>query len=325
MTGWKKVAVWTIAALVLGATIGPPSTTAAEFRLFNFKWGSKLGQWNAARKAKKEAAAQLSKRIVWQTDYAQAMAQARREQKMLLVYFRSNGADPLRDEFENSLRDRRLYEPMSKSVIVFLPLDAASKTGSQPSTLLSHPAFEELQNGPGVAMIDLTHNDQEYYGHVVSTLPLSQGKYYRYQSDHLGVVFGLPPGTLTQRTLVFAVRIHPERPASTVGELLPVLAEEAKTHSNYQAAIQVQGHHHWDVRFQRLSTVLPAGLQGREVCAESWPNERLVDAAVDCVDCWRQSSGHWSAVSAHHPVFGYDMRRGANGIWYATGVFGTHE
>ncbi|HWC91011.1 MAG TPA: hypothetical protein VG433_15185, partial [Pirellulales bacterium] len=136
---------------------------------------------------------------------------------------------------------------------------------------------------------------------------------------------GLPPGTLTQRTLVFAVRIHPERPASTVGQLLPVLAEEAKTHSNYQAAIQVQGHHHWDARFQRLSTVLPAGLQGREVCAESWPNERLVDAAVDCVDCWRQSSGHWSAVSARHPVFGYDMRRGANGIWYATGVFGTHE
>jgi hypothetical protein len=324
MTGWKKVAVLTMAALVSGTAIGLPSATAGEFRLFNFNWG-KLGQWGAARRARTEAAAGQSKRIVWQTNYTRAMAKARREQKMLLVYFRSGGPDPLRDEFENSLRDNRLYQPLSKAVLVFLPLDAASKVGGQPSTLLSHPAFEELQGGAGIAMIDLVHRDQEFYGHVVSTLPLSQGKYYRYQADHLGVVLGLPPGTLTQRTLVFAVRIHPERPASTVGQLLPVLADEAKTHSNYQAAIQVQGHHHWEARFQRLSGLLPLGLQGREVCAESWPNERLVDAAVDCVDCWRQSAGHWSAVSASHPVFGYDMQRGANGIWYATGVFGTHE
>jgi hypothetical protein len=130
---------------------------------------------------------------------------------------------------------------------------------------------------------------------------------------------------LTQRTLVFAVRIHPEKPASTVGDLHPVLVEEAKTHAGYQAAIQVQGHHHWDARFQRLAGLLPFGLRGKEVCAESWANERLVDAAVDCVDSWRQSSGHWEAVRASHPVFGYDMQRGANGIWYATGVFGTHD
>ncbi|HEX4147830.1 MAG TPA: hypothetical protein VHY20_02540, partial [Pirellulales bacterium] len=117
--------------------------------------------------------------------------------------------------------------------------------------------------------------------------------------------------------------IHPEAPASTQGTDLPVLVAEAGSHSSYQASIRVQGHHFLDRRFHRLSGLLPRGLRPREVCAESWPNERLVDAAVDCVDCWRQSSGHWSAVRANHPHFGYDMQKGSNGIWYATGVFGT--
>ena len=32
-------------------------------------------------------------------------------------------------------------------------------------------------------------------------------------------------------------------------------------------------------------------------------------------------SGHWDAVSSPHLLFGYDMKRGVNGIWYAAGIF----
>ena len=60
----------------------------------------------------------------------------------------------------------------------------------------------------------------------------------------------------------------------------------------------------------------------REVCAESWPGQRLVEAAEECVHSWRQSSGHWEAVSGQHVCFGYDMKLGASGVWYATGIFG---
>ena len=56
--------------------------------------------------------------------------------------------------------------------------------------------------------------------------------------------------------------------------------------------------------------------------AESWGGETLVDACIECVHSWRQSSGHWNAVRRHQPLFGYDIKRGANGIWYATGIFG---
>jgi hypothetical protein len=105
-----------------------------------------------------------------------------------------------------------------------------------------------------------------------------------------------------------------------MGQLHPVLADEASKHSTYQASITVQGHHSWDSRFQRINSKV--GGLAQEVVAESWPNEGLVDACIDCVQSWRQSPGHWGAVRARQPLFGYDIKRGRNGIWYATGIFG---
>ena len=122
--------------------------------------------------------------------------------------------------------------------------------------------------------------------------------------------------------MIYAVRIHPEAPASTQGIFHLALAEEAKSHAHHQASIQVQGHHSWDSRFHRINSKLPGNVLAQEVVAESWPNETLVEACVECVNSWRQSPGHWSAVRARHPLFGYDIKRGRNGIWYATGIFG---
>ncbi len=99
------------------------------------------------------------------------------------------------------------------------------------------------------------------------------------------------------------------------------LVKEAESHSQHQARIRLQGHHQWNTRFHRINAKLPAGLTASEVCAESWAGENLVEAAVECVRCWRLSSGHWSAVRGRHRYYGYDMKRGENGVWYATGIF----
>lgn len=128
--------------------------------------------------------------------------------------------------------------------------------------------------------------------------------------------------TPTQRALIHAVRTHPDAPARANGTFDPVLAKEAERHSLHQARIQRQGHHNWDRRFRRINAALPDGLTAVEVCAESWPGESLAEAAAECVNSWRQSPGHWAAVSGACPVYGYDMKRGRNGIWYATGIFG---
>jgi hypothetical protein len=128
---------------------------------------------------------------------------------------------------------------------------------------------------------------------------------------------------LTQRTLILAVRIHPEGPSSTDGVFLTTLAKESESHARHQAQINLQGHHNWESRFHRISARLPGGHSAQEVCAESWPRMGLIAAALDCVHSWRQSSGHWSAVLSRHSYFGYDMKRGSNGVWYATGIFST--
>jgi hypothetical protein len=264
--------------------------------------------------------------LEWLTDYAEAMGQADRQVKMLLIHFYDPKNPKQSERVEQDLaKNLDVRERLERYVLVRLPIDATIQVHGKPVKLLDHKAYVDLQKGQGVIIIDYANPKSEQYGHVVSALPFRTGKYYSYRGAHIPVLLDLPAGTLTQRTLVFAVRIHPEAPASTKGGKSPHLIAEAKSHSAYQADIGVQGHHHWDSRFQRIGQKLPGGLMAQEVVAESWPNETLIDAAVDCVASWRQSPGHWGAVKRRHPLFGYDMRLGRNGIWYATGIFGNRH
>lgn len=263
--------------------------------------------------------------LEWLADYGDAMRIAKAQQKMMCVWFHGAPRNPFDRSFETvSLPDPKVVTLLDRFVLVKLPTTATITVDGKPVRLLEHGAFKELQRGPGLALIDFAHRDTEHYGYVVTTLPFTPGKYYRFRPDHLPVALNLPAGTLTQRTLIFAVRIHPERPASTQGQIDPNLVNAAKSHSHYQARILVQGHHHWDARFPRLRRLL-FGLRPQEIVAESWPQEGLVDAAVDVVDSWHHSSGHWQAVYSNQNRFGYDMKKGSNGIWYATGLFGNNR
>jgi hypothetical protein len=225
---------------------------------------------------------------------------------------------------ENAFEQPAVRENLDSFVLVKLPIDSQINAKGKSIRLLEHGAFSELHKGPGIAVIDLAHENTEYYGYVVNVLPFTPGKYYRFNPKHLETLVNLPEGTLTQRSMVLAVRIHPEHPASTTGQENPVLLSEATDHSNYQAQIHVQGHQDWESRFHRiLSKLLRRGESGMpvEVVAESWPDQDLMDSCVDCVASWRQSPGHWDAVRAKQASYGYDIREGSNGIWYATGIF----
>lgn len=264
--------------------------------------------------------------VVWHDDYSLAAKLARNQRKMLFIFFHAKGHDALRNDFERRVQcDASLRGKLQHHIALKLPVDAQATINGKRTRLLEHKAFSDLLGQQGIVMIDFAHSRTSYYGYVVSALPFMRSKYYSYRPEHIGVVLDLPPGSLTQRTLILAVRTHPEAPASTRGQLCSALAGEARSHAAYQASIGVQGHHSWENRFHRISAQLPGGLRAQEVVAESWPNEHLLDAAVDCVQSWRQSSGHWDAVRSHQPRFGYDMKRGRNGIWYATGLFGNRR
>lgn len=257
----------------------------------------------------------------WLADYGRAVDAAETEKRMLLIYFcREDGSGGCREFQSQTLADKEVVAGLKAYVLLKLPTDAKVSLEGSATVLLKDASFAEMVGLPGIAIVDYSDPEAPYYGQVVSTFPFLRGR--AYTPAQVNVILDLPPGKLTQRTLIYAIRTHPEGPQSASGKLDAYLASEAESHSQYQARIRLQGHHAWETRFQRINRRLPWGLLASEVCAESWPGECLLEAAIDCVRSWRQSSGHWSSVRAFQPVFGYDMRRGSNGIWYATGIFG---
>ena len=259
--------------------------------------------------------------ITWHSDYSKALNEAERDNRMLFVYFCNPQEDGPCNRFKSeTLGDPAVRDKLKDYVCVQLPLDAKIKMQGQDVVLLEHESFSEMLGRPGIAIVDFRSANPPLRGAIVSMFPITEK--LNYTPSRMAVILDLPAGTLTQRTLIYAVRIHPDRPKSTDGEPLPTLFDEAESHSQYQADIKLQGHHRWSSRFRRIRALLPGGAAPCEVCAESWPGENLVEAAIECVRCWRYSEGHWSAVSAPQRFFGYDMRRGRNGVWYATGIFG---
>ena len=301
--------------------------------------------------------ASAAEEIGWKADYRQAVQSAKESSKNLLIYFyaevdspkllnlseerffvQSNGKEirqvaynnlpstqqPLGiaaacREFEDGpLADAEVAEKLNDFVLLKLPIDATTMVDGEERPLLEEPMFAEMQNLPGLAILDFQHTDEPYYEDIVSAIPFLRAT--PITKEQMLTLLDLPTGTLTQRTLIYAVRIHPEKPLSTMGELHPAIVEEATQHSTYQAKTGVLGHQNFNARASRIGQAL--GIDGAsEVCAQSWPNEGLLEGAIGCVRAWRSSSGHWRAVRAQHNFYGYDMVRGHNNAWYATGLF----
>ncbi len=257
----------------------------------------------------------------WHTDYNAAYREANRNKQMLLIDFVKSDDDTDQRKFQKFIETNvHVQSQLRLFVLARLPIDYEIDQGDTPLRLIDDVMFKHLLGQQGIAIIDLKHDGKPYLGDVVSSFPFASGKYYSWKNEYLCKILELPPGTITQRTMVWAVRTHPERPASTTGHHDLQLARAAAQHSQYQANIGVQGHHRWETRSQQICEIVGA-TSAKEVVAESWPDQNLIDSCIDCVDSWRHSSGHWKVVRNHHRRFGYDIRQGRNHIWYGTGIF----
>jgi hypothetical protein len=263
--------------------------------------------------------------LTWQDDYSTAYQHAEKNQRRLLIYFYRQQPTSAQRRFEShTLKDPQVRDRLASYELLKLPAGQPANVNGEQIDLLRHASFAHMNGTEGLAIVDLKRKDQPFYCRAVSCLPFEAPVYYvsSYTSPQsVSVLLDLPPGTITQRTMVYAVRMHPERPASTDGTVNPMLLDECRQHASHQARIRRQGHHNWERRFHRISGQL-GGQHPVEVCAESWPGKGLLAASIDCVHSWRQSSGHWNTVRSNQPAYGYDIRRGSNGIWYAAGIFG---
>ena len=150
------------------------------------------------------------------------------------------------------MADRFIAAKLNRYVLLRVPTNHHIKIRGRRVKLLAHTAFAEMLGRSGVSIIDLEHQEAPFFHHVVSTFPAPRGGFL--DIEQMDVILELPPGTLTQRTLIYAVHIHPENPKSADGQLHPALVRGARWHSQYMADNMVQGHHYWESRFQRFRT-----------------------------------------------------------------------
>ncbi|MBA4104373.1 MAG: hypothetical protein C0485_01345 [Pirellula sp.] len=299
----------------------PAEAAAAEAKVVASETAEPAKQEEAKKPAgEKKTSTVTVGGLEWRTDYNKAYQAAKRSKRMLLINLTSSSTNNVQSSVDQYMATNANVQKKLQNVErLRLPIEAEITVEGKLQRLVSFAAFSQLQGGAGFVLLDLKNEGTAYYGHAVNVLPYSSGKYYHWQNNSLSVVLDLPPGTLTQRTMIWAVRTHPEAPQSTYGTHHPTLANGAASHSNYQASIGQQGHQNFGSRFNQLSGATGGAVS--EVVAESWPNQNMIDSCIDCVRSWRGSSGHWRGVSGRHRAFGYDIRRGGNGIWYGTGIF----
>jgi len=256
----------------------------------------------------------------WLNDYDQAVETALRDKKDLVVLFQQNG------ELDDVVGNVEVQKRLANFVCLKLPV--SYKYNDKP--LLEYSALEDMMRKPGLTIISYHDNKLPTHGYVISAHPLV-GSRYRwvpgYGVEEVKAILGLPAyACLSQRSMLYAITVHPERPQSILSEVHPAFLKHAESHSQRQAQSQQQHHANLGAAMNWLSSQVGVGMGGgSEVVAESWGRvvggENVLEAAFSCLDAWRGSSGHWGSVSRQHRYCGYDMARGANGTWYATGIF----
>lgn len=257
----------------------------------------------------------------WHNDYASATDAAMKEKKDLLIYFRDQG------ELDDVLNDAEIRKKLQDFVCLRVPV--AYKF--EDKRLLDYPVLSDMQGSAGLVVVSYHNKKLPTYACPVSMHPLV-GSRYRWVPDYgveqVKIILDLPAhASLSQRSMIYAVRVHPEVPQSVFCTCHPAFLEHAQSHSQRQAGMLRQHHANLGAVMSGLNGRVEMGFGGAsEVVAESWGRfvggENVLEAAFSCIDAWRHSPGHWRAVAGRHTYFGYDIAQGANGKWYATGIFG---
>jgi hypothetical protein len=266
-----------------------------------------------------DAAVRTIGELSWHTDYSAAFRDAEAQHRMLLVFFRDEERPAASDKFEkNVLSNKQLNDELIEYVRLVLPLSAEKpyRIPESAGRLIDEPSFAHMHRRAGIAIIDMMdRKDKLLFGQVVSAHPFGTSLSETLHGTQ--AVLRLPRGTLTQRTLTFAVRMHPAGPQSAFGRCNAFLCSQCTVSSRLMSQYGSVGHHDWGNRSAQIGSAL--GRSPSEVAAMSG-NGSVVDAAFEIVNQWAGSPTHWGMVASPSAMFGYDMVQGPGG-WYGTGLF----
>jgi hypothetical protein len=255
----------------------------------------------------------------WHSDFLTASLLAKEQKKDLIIHFRDNNA------LDDALESPEVRERLKRFVCVRLSLDYIYKN----EKMIERAPLAAMQQRPGICIVSRHDESLTTHDQVISAHPLV-GSHYRWVpslgAKEIGAILDLPAqATLSQRSMIYAIAVHPDAPKSVQGSAHPAFLAHAEAHSGRQAAMQNQHHADLVATMRNLSGQVGGTGNASEVVAESWGRvvggEVLLEACFSCVDAWRHSTGHWRSVMTEHRYFGYDIALAPNGTWYATGIF----
>jgi hypothetical protein len=254
----------------------------------------------------------------WHDSYVRAVVEATEKAKLLFIVFEKPGSHEITDVVEKVPVD-------SEHVYLRLPTESKLETNDGEIVLREDGFFNDLTTKTGIVVIDLLHKDKEkLYKQVVSVLPA-----HRITATNIETVIGLPYATLTQRSMVWAIRTHFRGPQSTQGYPDEALMAHAERHSNRMIADERRTPSYlsgsmWVTPAMRHDMSHPGS---SEILVSSWPHRPIrdvMDAAEELIRGWHDAyrgvpTGHWGVVMRRARAYGYDMKS-VNGFWLATGV-----
>ena len=188
-------------------------------------------------------------------------------------------------------------------------------------------AFSPLSTRNGVVILDYTGEKGDgTYGKVVSVMPA-----HKVNKTNIQTLLERPKGTLTQRTMTWAVRVHPQNPQSTEGQAGQALLDHAQRWARKMAteSATTRRPYYSGSMLQTPAQVHSTNYPGSaEVLSTTWMGQgpEVTDAATELVGTWHdayngQNAGHWGFVLRRWSSYGYDMGYDAvNRMWYACGV-----
>lgn len=270
------------------------------------------------------------KPLIWHENYADAIADAKAKQQFLLVYFRDAKESEVQRIFEQeTLLDPEVNKALANYVLARIPVDTMS-TKVTNKRLIDRPAFGVMLGKAGYAIVDFKSTGTSYYEYVVSGMPFVKfpilggfsgvgGDYlahYRpWRVNQFREALALPAQSIKVRSLIFAVRIHPDRYKSTIGSPFPLAVEIACDQSRRQS--RMNNVTHSGSRFGELAQF---GGSASEIAAPTYSNN-ITAASLEAVAGWSGSPPHLRDMRAAHKKYGYCLDKTENGRWFATGDF----
>lgn len=255
--------------------------------------------------------------LTWHQDYQTAYQQAIQQRQRLLVVFRDTIDPDSINSPSTGLAGPELTPLLTDFVRLAMPANTTIPGQEGGTLLLEHRAFRHLNVQPGIVIVDLTDPESAWYGRVVSALPQPPGG--RYTAELVQPFLDLPPGTVTHRSLLFAMRnANPQSQfAAIVG--LDTLNRLADRNCRFMAQYGQTGAFDAAHRQSVIETEFGPDAQVRELTFATDDNRTIQDAAILAVESWIADRDNFRMLNGAVDAYGLEMfQTPDSGRWFVT-------